>query len=135
MTDEFLAKEQLMNQSLDKLPSYKTEALLFRIENLTDEQIKNYYKVGEEVTNKHFTSSSYNIDAIGKAMERSQYTVLIRIESKNGKLTQNVSTIMNEREILFKSNTKFFVNNIRMTNSPEDFITPINTIILKTRWV
>lgn len=131
MTDEFLAQEQLMNQALDKLPNYKTDALLYRIENLTPEQIEKHYVKGETITNMHFTSSTYDMNAIGKAMERRPYTMLIRIEAKNGKLIENISTFEKEKEILFKSNTSFLIDDIRMSTSPEDYMTPIKTIILK----
>ena len=130
MTDEFLAQEQLMNQALDKLPNYKTDALLYRIEYLTDAQIKEYYKVGEEVTNKHFTSTCYDQFAIGEAMKKRAYTVLIRIESKNGKMIEDISTLKEENEILFKSNTEFYVKDIKMTSNPSDWASEIKTIIL-----
>ncbi len=131
MTDEFLAQESLMNKALDKLPNYNSSSLLYRIEYLTPMQIENLYKKGNIITNKHFTSSSYSANAIGKAMEKRAYTVLIRIESNSGKLLEDISTFKIENEVLFKSNTKFFVEDIRMSTSPEDFVTPIKTIILK----
>ena len=110
-----------MNQALDKLPNYKTDALLYRIEDFTDEQIKNYYKIGEEITNKHFTSTCYDQFAIGEAMKKRPYTVLIRIESKNGKMIELISILKEENEILFKSNTEFHVKNIKMTSNPSDW--------------
>lgn len=130
MTDEFLAQEQLMNQALDKLPNHKTDALLYRIEYLTDAQIKEYYKIGEEITNKHFTSTCYDQFAIGEAMKKRAYTVLIRIESKNGKMIEDISTLKEENEILFKSNTEFYVKDIKMTSNPSDWASEIKTIIL-----
>jgi hypothetical protein len=131
MTDKYLAQEQLMNQALDKLPNYKTDTLLYRIKNLTPDQIEKYYVKGNTITNKHFTSSTYDMNAIGKAMERRPHTVLIRIESKNGKLIENISTFEKEKEILFKSNIEFYVDDIRMSTSPENFVTTIKTVILK----
>lgn len=134
MTDEFLAQEQLMNQSLDKLPNYKTDALLYRIENLTDAKIEEYYKVGEEVTNKHFTSSSYDMFSIGEAMRKRKFTVLIRIETKTGKLIEPVSTFKDEGEVLFKSNTSFYVDKFTENINPlNPFGSKIKTIIIKEK--
>ena len=130
MTDEFLAQEQLMNQALDKLPNYKTDALLYRIENLSDAQIEEYYKVGKEVTNKHFTSSTYSEKAIERAIEFRSANLLIRIESKSGKLIENLSTLKKEKEILFKSNTEFYVKEIGFEPNPYEPWIPIKRIIL-----
>ena len=88
-----------MNQALNRLPNYETNTLLYRIENLTDAQIKEYYKVGEEVTNKHFTSSTYNYEALRDAVLNRSFTLIIRIKSKNGKLIENISTLKKEKEI------------------------------------
>ena len=82
MTGFYSTQEKLMNEALEKLPVYESESLLYRIENLTDVQINEYYKVGKEITNKHFTSSSYDLFSIGEAMRKRKFTVLIRIESK-----------------------------------------------------
>ena len=134
MTDEFLAQEQLMNLALDKLPNYKTDALLYRIENLTDAQIKEYYKVGEEITNKHFTSTSYDIFSIGEAMRKRDFTILIRIETKTGKLIEPVSTFKDEGEVLFKSNTIFYVDRFTESINPLDpFDSKIKTVIIKEK--
>ncbi|MFN4198074.1 MAG: hypothetical protein ACK4FS_03505 [Flavobacterium sp.] len=99
MTDEFFAQERLMNQALNKLPNYNSKDILYRIENLTDDQIKSYYKVGEEVTNKHFTSCTYNIDAIAVAMRSRSYIVMIHIIGENGKKIEALSTLSKEKEI------------------------------------
>ncbi|OPC01948.1 ADP-ribosyltransferase [Elizabethkingia meningoseptica] len=133
MTEFYSTQEKLMNEALEKLPVYESESLLYRIENLTNTQIEEYYTVGKEIENKHFTSSSYDDFAIGKAMERRAYTILIRIESKNGRLIEGLSTFNQEKEVLFKSKTKFYVDDIRMSTSPEDYATPIKTIILKEK--
>lgn len=131
MTTEFkIQKELMMNKGLDKLPKYQSESLLYRIENLTPQQIDEYYKIGKTIENKHFTSSTYDMDAIGVAMRNRAYTVLIRIKGKNGKVIEDLSTLKSEKEVLFKSNTKFEVKDIRESTSPEDFISKIKTIEL-----
>ncbi|MGV7106005.1 ADP-ribosyltransferase [Flavobacterium sp. U410] len=109
-----------MNQALNRLPNYETNTLLYRIENLTDAQIKEYYKVGEEVTNKHFTSSTYNYEALRDAVLNRPFTLIIRIKSKNGKLIENISTLKKEKEVLFKSNSIFILEKIGNTINPID---------------
>ncbi|KMQ70036.1 ADP-ribosyltransferase [Chryseobacterium sp. FH2] len=133
MTEFYKTQEKIMNEALKKLPIYESESLLYKIENLTQEQINKMYKKGEEITNNHFTSSSYNDFAIGKAMERRPHTILVRIEGNSGRLIEGLSTFNKEKEVLFKSKTKFYVDDIRMSTSPEDYITPIKTIILKEK--
>lgn len=130
MNTEFKIQKELMNKGLDKLPKYQSESLLYRIENLTPQQIDEYYKIGKTIENKHFTSSTYDMDAIGVAMRNRAYTVLIRIKGKNGKVIEDLSTLKSEKEVLFKSNTKFEVKDIRESTSPEDFISKIKTIEL-----
>jgi len=134
MTDEFLAQEQLMNNALDKLPNYKSDGLLYRIENLTEKQIDEYYKISNEITNKHFTSSTYDMFSIGEAMKKRAFTILIRIETKTGKLIEPLSTLKEESEVLFKSNTSFYVNRFTENVNPSDPFGPkIKTIIIKEK--
>jgi hypothetical protein len=132
MTEEFAALERILNKALDKLPvSIHNNAvkLLYRIENLTDAQISEYYLVGNTITNKHFTSATYDLDAIARVMREREYIVLIHIYGKNGRLIEEISTLMSEKEILFKSQTKFFVQKISKTTNP-DTLDPILTIKL-----
>jgi NADH dehydrogenase/NADH:ubiquinone oxidoreductase subunit G len=135
MTEEFAAQERILNKALDKLPisEYNSaDKLLYRIENLTDVQISEYYQVGKTITNKHFTSATYDLDAIARVMREREYTVLIHIYGKNGRLIEEISTLMSEKEILFKSQTKFFVQKISKTTNP-DTLDPILTIKLIER--
>ncbi|WP_234974610.1 ADP-ribosyltransferase [Tenacibaculum agarivorans] len=132
MTDFFFEQEKLMNQGLDKLPNFKSEGLLYRIENLTEAQIRDVYKVGSEILNKHFTSTTYDMFAIGEAMQRRPFTVLIRIESKTGKLIEPLSTFKEEAEVLFKSKTRFLVERVTESINPIDpFGDKVKTIIIK----
>ncbi|WP_024769068.1 ADP-ribosyltransferase [Aquimarina macrocephali] len=115
MTEEFIAQEKLMNQALAKLPnsSYnQADDLLYRIENLTNDEINTIYKKGDIITKKGFYSTTYSRDAIKSAMDNRVHTVLIRIKGKNGKLIEDLSTFAIEKEVLFKSNTRFKVNKI-----------------------
>ncbi|WP_299883580.1 ADP-ribosyltransferase [uncultured Lacinutrix sp.] len=131
ITDFFKAQKKLMNSALDKLPNYKSKGVLYRIENLTEDQINNIYKKGEVIKNKHFTSSTYDIDSIAEAMRNRPYTVMILIkDSKSGKLIENLSTLKIEKEVLFRSDIEFIVEKISIGTNPET-LGAIKTIILK----
>lgn len=128
MSEEFLVQERLMNKALEKLPnsSYKD---LYRIENLTETQITLLYKEGNIITSKAFTSSTYSEEALIDAMRARSYTLLIRIKGKSGKLIEDLSTLKNEREILFKSKTKFKITKVDYSANPEDdYMSKIRTI-------
>ncbi|KMQ70037.1 ADP-ribosyltransferase [Chryseobacterium sp. FH2] len=129
ITEFYKTQEKMMNEALEKLPIYESENLLYRIENLTDAQINEYYKVGKDIENKHFTSTSYSADAIAESMKKRPYSVLIRIESKNGRLIESLSIKREEKEIIFSSKTKFYVKEITNTNNPLDY-SEIKTIKL-----
>lgn len=100
MTGFYSTQEKLMNEALEKLPVYESENLLYRIENLTEAQVKEYYKVGEVITNRHFTSATYSEEAVEGAIELRPANLLIRIENKNGRLIENLSTLKKKRSII-----------------------------------
>lgn len=121
MTDFYRAQKNLMDQALSKIPnsSYNTSPnLLYRIENLTNDQINAIYQKGKNITNDHFTSSTYSVDAIRDAMKVRSHTVLIRIKGKNGKLIEDLSTLQAEKEILFKTGTQYKVNDVYSIQHP-----------------
>ncbi|WP_053073321.1 ADP-ribosyltransferase [Chryseobacterium sp. FH2] len=97
---------------------------------LLQNKIDEYYKIGKTIENKHFTSSSYDAFAIGEAMRERPYSILIRIEGKSGRLIEDLSTLKSEKEVLFKSNSKFYVKEIKTTSNPADWSSSIKTIIL-----
>ncbi|MYY27071.1 ADP-ribosyltransferase [Elizabethkingia anophelis] len=130
MTGFYSTQEKLMNEALEKLPVYESENLLYRIENLTEVQVKEYYKVGEVITNRHFTSATYSEEAVEGAIELRPANLLIRIENKNGRLIENLSTLKKEKEVLFKSSTKFYVKEIGFEPNPYEPWVPMKRIIL-----
>ncbi len=136
MTNLFEAQRGLMDQALRKLPnsSYNNaQNLLYRIENLTPAEINAIYIEGKEITTKAFTSSTYSEQAIIDAIRVRNYTVLIRIEGKNGKLIESLSTLPAEKEILFSTGTVFEVKKVGFSPNPDDYMTPIKTIWLKEK--
>ncbi|WP_264557905.1 ADP-ribosyltransferase [Flavobacterium sp. N1718] len=133
VSEKFIAQEKLMNKALDKLPKFKSDDLLYRIEDLTDMEIDSYYKVGQNIENKHFTSSTYSEQAISEAMFFRKYTVLIRIEGKNGRLIEKLSSLPSEKEVLFKSKTTCLVKKIGYTidlADPDNFMKYVKEIVL-----
>lgn len=63
-------------------------------------------------------------------MRNREYTVLIKIKGKNGRLIEELSTLKTEKEVLFKSNTKFKVKEIGFDYNPLEPWKPIKRIIL-----
>ncbi|SPE77504.1 ADP-ribosyltransferase exoenzyme [Flavobacterium columnare] len=134
MTDFYNAQKSLMEQALSKMPNSifnGSKNLLYRIENLTDVQISSIYIEGSIINTKAFTSATYSENAIIDAIRNRSYTVLIRIEGKNGKLIEELSTLPAEKEILFKTGSIFEVNKVGFSPNPDDYMTPIKTIWLK----
>jgi hypothetical protein len=65
-------------------------------------------------------------------MRNRPYTVLIRIEGKNGKLIEDLSTLTLENEILFKTGTQFEVLKVGQSANPaDDYMSLIKTIWMK----
>ena len=132
MTDFYISQKKLMNQALKKLPtSNHNNSLLYRIEDLSGDKISELYVQGSIIKTKGFTSATYSEDAVIEAMRNRPYTVLIRIEGKDGKLIEGLSTLPSEKEILFKSETIFKVEKVGFSPNPEDYMIPIKTIWLK----
>ena len=134
MTEFYLAQKKLTEQALKKLPNSiynQSKELLYRIENLTENQISSLYIEGTTINAKSFISTTYSEDAIIEAMKFRPHTVLIRIEGKNGKLIEPLSTLPAEKEVLFNTNTKFKVVKVAKSANPaDDYQSFIRTIWL-----
>jgi hypothetical protein len=73
-----------------------------------------------------------NTHAIIDAMRNRPYTVMIRIEGKNGKLIEELSTLPSEKEILFNTQTKLKVIKVdKSANPADDYQSFIKTIWLE----
>jgi len=134
MTEAFEAQTALINQALDKLPSsvYNGEGkVLYRAVNFTDEEVARLFKEGGEFTENGFASTTYSQEAISTYMRDVPKNVLLRIEGKTGKLIEDISLKPGEKEVLFKSGTKFEVMKIDISADPTDGISEIKTIWLK----
>lgn len=80
--------------------------------------------------NKQFTSATYSEVAVERGIEFRDANLLIRIQGKNGKLIEYLSTLKVEKEVLFKSNTKFIVKEIGFAPNPFEPWKPIKRVIL-----
>ena len=130
VTEDIIAQKSLMNQALSKLPNYKSDDLLYRIEDLSDKEISKIYKEGQDVVKQVFTSSTYSFKALRDAVLVRRYRVIIRIDGKNGKLIEGLSTLKPEKEVLFKSGTVFTVKKVSWTQDPLDWMKLVREITL-----
>jgi hypothetical protein len=99
-----LAAANLLDGALDKLPKYEGE--VHRGTNLTALALR-AYKPGAVVTEQPFTSTSTDMRRAFKG------NVLFTIRSKSGRLIEKLSLHEHEREVLFKSGTRFIVKDVQ----------------------
>lgn len=88
-----------VNAALDKLPNYQGEVTRFV---KFDRAFLGKHRIGEVVKYDTLTSASV-------AEVFSQYPVRITIQSKSGKLIEQVSALPQQREVLFRMGTQFKV--------------------------
>jgi len=101
-----------LNNSLSKLPTDK-EGTLYRGVNMPTSQLESM-KPGEELTFKGFTSTTKDESRANKFSSKNQgpsdSSVVFKIEEhKNGKDISKISGMSHEKEVLFKTNTKWEV--------------------------
>lgn len=142
MSPYFQEQADILSKAVTKLPVSTHNAPgtnLWRIEDLTDGQFASEYVEGTVVTKDAFFSSTYSENAIVEASRQRIHNTLIRIEGKNGKLIEDVSTLPAEKEILFNKGTKFEVTNVGFSAHPDyeyfppDLYPPIRTVWLKEK--
>jgi NAD:arginine ADP-ribosyltransferase len=96
-----LAYEKVLNNALDKLPNYNKNSVRFS-GYYSDVEIA--IQKGEFIDNG-FLSSTAELDSkLGFNNE-----VVFTIEGETGKLIEDISQFPHEREVLFKSKTKFII--------------------------
>ncbi|AZA55359.1 ADP-ribosyltransferase domain-containing protein [Chryseobacterium sp. G0201] len=118
MTEEYKAYKELLNNALNKLPK-TSSSTFYRLEKMSPEMLSKEYAIGKTVEKRSFTSSTYDYTAAEEMMfDDAGFNVLVKITGKNGKSIEATSKIPAEKEILFKSNTKFIVEEIKEMPSP-----------------
>jgi hypothetical protein len=102
----------LLNKVLNKLPSYNNKTVYHDMQYLTEEEIVLKRKefqvlIGKTITFNYFLSTH-------KDDTRLSDSIYIEIRTKRlksrGKDISELSFVDNEREVLFKTNSKFFIN-------------------------
>ncbi len=106
--EEFFEKYgKVMNSALDKLESYK--GTVYRGSDLSLEVINKYKKAaetGEPYTENYYLSTSKDREGV---FDRN---TMYQIKSKNGKQIEELSLFSEEKEVLFKEETKFKINSV-----------------------
>ena len=121
MTDFYTAQKNLMNQALDKLPNYSNQSELWRgLKNLSLDDVKAMYVKDAVVTEKHFMSSAYDVNDFIQSSRQRNFEYIIKVEGKSGKLIEPASTLPEEAEVLFKSDTQFKVEKASYDLHPDD---------------
>ncbi|HEY9764617.1 MAG TPA: ADP-ribosyltransferase [Trichocoleus sp.] len=105
-----------VESALEKLPSLKRDALVYRSENFEDiETAIAKYQPGETVTNQFFTSTSHSVKEIPGG------NVQIEIEASKDGNGKNVSQFglldRTQKEVLFQRGTQFEVLSVERKNS------------------
>lgn len=114
MTKELEAMQKVLDDALEKLPpSVYNNSILQRTTQLTEQQIKDIFKVGKEYVERGFMSTTYSQEALLSWLSNSpSHNVLFKVIGKNGKLIEEVSMLPHECELLFKSGTIFIVQSV-----------------------
>ncbi|RLJ31964.1 NAD:arginine ADP-ribosyltransferase [Chryseobacterium sp. 7] len=133
ITEEYKVFKELLNNALKKLPK-TSSSTFYRLEKMSPEMLSKEYAIGKTIEKKGFTSSTYDYMAAEEMMfDDSGLNVLIKITGKNGKNIEDASLLPAEREVLFRSNTKFEVESVKFDVSPVDNVSPITRVNIKER--
>ncbi|WP_051919229.1 phage head morphogenesis protein [Basilea psittacipulmonis] len=95
-----------LNSGLDKAPIYNK--VTYRTVKLTQEEI-NRYKIGSIIEEKQFISTSKLNENVGF-----HGNVRYEIRGKDGREIENLSQYPHEQEVLFKTNRRFLVNDVKV---------------------
>ncbi len=107
LTPELLEFKNVLNGALDKLPNYQN--IVYRglgdIESIGAE----FWTVGQKIPNPAFVSSSTSANIAEQYMAFRGGNVVLKIESKTGKLIQEASLLPLDKEVLFRTGREFEV--------------------------
>lgn len=134
MTVEFKAMQKVLDNALEKLPVFNQgNKPLLRSAKFSEELIKKLFKQGKDFTDAGFFSTTYSENALLRWMKNNPTdNVLFKVYGKNGKLIEKSSDVIPEAEVLFKSNTTFFVENVEKYYNRK-LMREVTEIILKEK--
>ena len=108
VTPKIARYESLLNTALDKLPRFK--GVSYRVIDKLSEKDLNRYAMSTIITEKFFVSSSEL-----KKVKGFSGRVVFFIKGQNGRKVEDLSLYPHEKEVLFKSNSRFLVTKVRKT--------------------
>ena len=111
LSEHYKANVRLLNYALSKLPDYKGN--VYRFFNSSLEQFENY-KAGDTYQEPRFMSSSTEVGAFV------ENNIGFFLKSKKGKLIQNISHHLSEKEVLFSNDSKFKITKKYYRANPID---------------
>jgi hypothetical protein len=134
--DQYKSFEKLLNRTLDKLPisTYNsTTRPLLRSTYITEYDISNIFVKDKVFSDLGFFSTTHSRIAFEEWLIKNTYhNVMFEVYGKNGKLIEEVSQKFLEREVIFKSQTKFKVLDVDIDYIPiKDSDRLIYKIVLK----
>lgn len=110
--DDFFERYiKVMNGGMEKLPTYQGE--VYRGADLPPEAINKYKKAletGKPITENYYLSTSRLEE---KAFDKNTSYI---IQSKTGKMVEDISYFQSEREVLFREGTKFKILKVDFEN-------------------
>ncbi|HEX8574725.1 MAG TPA: ADP-ribosyltransferase [Flavobacterium sp.] len=132
---ELKAMQRILDEALEKLPISKyNKQLLQRSAFFTEEEISKLFKVGKDFVEKGFMSTTHSQEALERwLISNPSHNVIFKVIGKNGKLIEEASMLPFENEVLFRSETKFIVQNIKKIDHPINRSKLITEIILKEK--
>ncbi|MBD0256487.1 MAG: hypothetical protein ICV83_12280 [Cytophagales bacterium] len=129
MTPFFQEYKAFLNASLEKLPIYNQiqEKILWRgLKNIELSKVKDMYKLDEVIEEKHFVSSAYDEGKFIASSRERDFEVILKIKAKSGRLIDDISSMPEEAEVLFKTNTKFKVKKVGFELHPDPKFEDLN---------
>ena len=115
LSKDILEDRNTLNKALDKLPNYRNNVYRgLKFDNTKDyNDFINSLEVGQTTSRATFTSTSVDREVALSFATADDYGALLKIKSKEGKWLNGLSDIVDEEEVLFKTDSLFEVKKIK----------------------